>query len=262
MVDFNQDDTMGNDSMLCALRNIGTSGQKGAVLNMLGPAYDLHGNLKNNDSVKNTPFLEPSLGEDNFDILNKSSTNSCKLYEELKRKHQVDLNNANQLKDIEDSDLQEHMVQARIQLAEYEKKLEQLPEIKELQNLDTDVRKLLSRLTTSLKSQQMLLQVSCDNIILQATHAQRLSNDEYPYGHQKNASLKSFDILGQKMIETGNNLTDIVNVFVAFNRDLTVARRSYEIIVNGLLKRVEHFETSYIKLQSLQEMQRNANKCK
>lgn len=190
---------------------------------------------------------EPSLGEDNYEVIMRSrEAETQRRYEELKRQHQVDLNDAKQLADLEDPGLQAHMVRARRQLADHESAQASLPSNDALLAGDTEARRALSSLMTSIKSQQMALQVVASDVLLQATNAQKLAEGGRPHGFPTaGEASKDFELLGKKVAAAGEDLSQLSEVLESFERDLTRARRAYEKTVDGLTRRSQYFEKAY-----------------
>jgi hypothetical protein len=188
-----------------------------------------------------TRDAEPSLGEDSFDTLRRA-----RCYDELKRQHQVDLDDAKHLAGLEDPGLQAHMVQARKRLADSERARSAIVSAESLRRDDAGVSRMLSELTTSLKDQQMALQVAWDDVVLQATNAQRIASGDQPHGYPAMGSSAShfrcFEHFGEKVAAAGRDLARIVGAFEEFERKLTLARRGHESVVSGLLRRSQYFE--------------------
>jgi hypothetical protein len=202
----------------------------------------------------------PSLGEDNLDIIQRArKANSARCcYDELKQQHQVDLNDAKQLADLEDPGLQAHMDRARKQLASHELALAALPSSSVLQTGNAAVRRALSNLMVSLKNQQMAIQVACDNVLLHATNAQKIADGGQPHGYPATDGgplpthvAKTINYLGQQVVSVGNDLTQAVKGLEEFERELTLARRQYENTVDGLVRRGQYFEDAYAEIESL-----------
>ena len=105
---------------------------------------------------------------------------------------------------------------------------------------------------TSLKAQQMALQVACDDVLLQATNAQKLADGGQPHGWPAADGLtpqghaaRRFEHLGKKVTAAGNDLTQIVAALEDFERKLTLARRAHENVVDGLARRGQYYEEAY-----------------
>ena len=236
-----------DDSLIGALRGISASGGRGATFNPLANARVAPGAGSSSDPEAGVP----SLGEDNLDVIQKarSAVTAQRRYDELKRQHQVDLNDAKQLTDLEDAGLQAHMDQARKQLANHERNQASLPSTESLRRHDEDARRALSSLMTNLKAQQMALQVACDDVLLQATNAQKLAEGGRPHGYPTtDGAAKSYEYLGKKLTAAGNALTQLALELEVFERELTLARRLYEGTVNGLARRGQHFENAYFEV--------------
>jgi hypothetical protein len=177
-------------------------------------------------------------------------------YEALRRQHQVDLNDERNLADLEDPGLMDHMHLARRQLAGHDLELAKLPQPAELERADTDGRRSLSALALSLKEQQMALQCACDAVILEAANVGRLVEGgrlhAYPAPSaalgRDTAVAKNLEHLGKKLSSAGSELSKIAEAFSNFERALTLARRSYEAVVDGLRRRHARYEASHQEL--------------
>jgi hypothetical protein len=248
-----------DDSLIGALRSISASGQgpnggRGATFD---PLAKVRARIAPSASSSSDSADAPSLGEDNFDIIQqaRSAESAQRRYDNLKRQHQVDLNDAKQLADLEDAGLQAHMDQARKQLANHERNQASLPSTASLRRHDEEARRALSSLMTNLKAEQMVLQVACDDVLLQATNAQKLSEGGRPHGYpatdglaSQDRAAKNYEYLGKKLTAAGNDLTQLALALEGFERELTLARRLYEGAVDGLARRGQHFENAYFEV--------------
>lgn len=217
------------DTLLGALRSIGAAGASGATFN---------------------PLAGASLGEDNHELLQRAKPNLS--YAELKRAHQVDLNDAKHLADLEDPGLQAHMDRARKHLADHERAAAALPDAAALHSADVEARRALSSLMTGLKAQQMALQVACDNVLLAAANARRLAAGDWPHGYPGGGlSDKNITHLGNAVASAGDDLLSIVTAFGAFENGLTLARRAYEDAITGQARRSDCFEAAYADILHL-----------
>jgi hypothetical protein len=121
-----------------------------------------------------------------------------------------------------------------------------------LRRADVEARRALSSLMTSLKTQQMALQVACDNVLLAATNAQRLAAGDWPHGYPgSGVSEKNVTHLGRKVASAGEDLLGIVATFGAFENELTLARRAYEVAISGQTRRSQCFEAAYAEILRL-----------
>lgn len=239
--DMNDND---GGSMLEELRSIGASISGGLILPSLGKEGD-EGALGDDGALGD----EGALGDDNFNILQRARKS-----EELKKRHQVDLNDAGQLADLEDAGLQAHMDRARKMLADHERNQAALPGAEELNRKDSAARRALSGLVTGLKAQQMALQVACDDVLLQAANTQKLAEGGRPHGYpvgQAGCSATNLEFLGKKTLAAGEDLAQIVTRLESFERELTLARRAYENAAEGLMRRSHYFERAYREVAAL-----------
>ena len=213
----------GEESMLDELRNIGADLPK-------RPMPELSG--------------EPEFGDDNFSIIYRARARKA---EDLK--HQVDLNDASQLADLEDSGLMAHMDDARKLLADHVRNEAVLPHAEELQRCDAATRRSLSGIVTGLKSQQGGLQVAYNEILLQAANAQKLATGRHPHGYpappSQSLSAQNLEFLGTKTLSVGEDLAGVIAGIEDLERALTITRRAYENTVEGLTRRCRFFEKAY-----------------
>jgi hypothetical protein len=193
-------------------------------------------------------------------------------YDSLKTRYQVDLNNAANLADLEDPRLRTHMELARQRLAEYQLGVLKLPQLDELVKGDTAGRRDLSALMVTLKEQQMALQCACDDLILQESNVGRLANGEQPHGYPALGTRRApaapaspardgsgvpeglaqnLGHLAKKLASIGAGLGESVKAVESFERSLTLARRNYETVVDGLRRRQDHYELAYREATAL-----------
>jgi hypothetical protein len=174
-------------------------------------------------------------------------------YEEIRRAIQVDLNDERNLADLEDPGLRKHMEWARAHLAQQESKLAELPALEGIDQTDRAGRRSLSALMVALKEQQMNLQCASDEVLLEATNVGRLANGEKPHGYPaaneplvaETALAKNFAHLQKKLVNAGDALTAVLLALADFERDLTLGRRNYETVVDGLRRHVDHYALAF-----------------
>lgn len=244
-------DEYDEDSLLGALRSISASGVRGATFN---PMASLQAGRPGPDA----PFDEDApFGEDNANVLlrARSAISAQRNYEKLKMTHQINLNDPKQLADLEDPGLQAHMDMARKKMADYERNQATLPSKEAMQRSNIEANRALSSLMTSLKAQQMAMQIVSDNVMLQSMNAQKLAEGGQPHGYPAESSsppqvlaAKSFELLGKKLQATGNDLSQIVTALEGIERDLTLARRASESAFDGLMRRGKYFEDAYFEV--------------
>ena len=242
------DDDYDEDSLLGALRSISASGIRGATFN---PMASLQAGRPGPDA----PFDEDApFGEDNANVLLRARS-AMSHYEKLKITHQINLHDPKQLADLEDPGLQAHMELARKKMADYERNQATLPSKEAMQRSNIEANRALSSLMTSLKNQQMAMQIVSDNILLQAMNAQKLAEGGQPHGYPaENSSppqviaAKSFELLGKKILATGNDISQIFTALEGIERDLSFARRASESAFDGLARRGRYFEDAYFEV--------------
>ena len=244
-------------SLLDAVRGIGSTGARGATINPLAAS-----GVQNDDDGDNSESSESSdsdsdgdgadLGDDVLDVREKAR----KIIEARRggeataaNKTNVDLNNAKNLADLEDPDLTERMRRARLTAAEHEEARNRLPRADDLKRVDTEARRALSALMSALKEQQMRIRCVCDEILLSATNVDRLAAGDQPHGYPSTKDIavtpvmkKCMDHLRKKIKGSGSELESIKEALDEFERNLTVTRRNYETVVDGLRVRDEYYE--------------------
>jgi len=221
------------DGLLGALRKIG------ATFDPLRSASDL------GEDVLDTRLRAKAAAKGG-----QGSAEAQACYEDMRRRHQVDLNDARHFDDLEDKGLVEHMRVARRQFQANATREASLPSREDLLRGDTEGRRALSALMTGLKEQQMALQCACDEVHAHATNAGRLSRNEQPHGYPEveppsEALAKCLAHLEKKVTAAVADLNGVITALEAFERGLTLARRNYETVVDGLRRRGEHFEDAY-----------------
>jgi len=249
-------------SLLGALRQIGES-----IDRRKGPINPLTGTPipeKVKPAKAATDDGLPSLEEDNLEVLRKAKAamgeasqasqevneKPQESYDELKKKHQLDLNDEKSLEDagLEDPVLMEHMEQARAALAEHERRLDEIPSEEEMRRVDTAARRMLSKLTTGLTTRQRTLQSSCEDIHLQSANAMKLANAGRPHGFPEvfaeltPSQQACFEMLSKKLESVSKDMEALGESLEQFSADFVLARRAHETAVTGLTRRCVYFE--------------------
>ena len=162
-------------------------------------------------------------------------------FDELRRYAQVDLNDEENLRDLEDPRLVEHMRQRREERAAHEAARAALPPKEALRREDAAGRRALSALTTQLKEQQMALQCASDEVHAHAANAGKLAVGVQPHGYPDRSDAQaSFGHLKKKLLAAVTDLGGVIAALEDFERDLALARRHYETVVYGLSQWCEH----------------------
>jgi hypothetical protein len=154
---------------------------------------------------------------------------------------QVDLHDEKELEYLEDKGLRAHMDEAR-ELYLASERREPLA-LEALAGEQAAARRALSALMTGLKEQQMALQCACDVVLLAAENANRLMLGTQPHGFSPvgpppaEPMAKNLATLSKHISGASADLGGIAIALDAFERDLTLARRSYEGLVESLMQR-------------------------
>jgi hypothetical protein len=138
--------------------------------------------------------------------------------------NQLDLNDPKNLFDLEDPALQAHMDQARKILQEHETAQKLLPTQEFLKSQNVEISSSLSNLILMVKSNQMILQISSDNLSM----------------HDN-----------KKIININNEIGIVIKGLKDFERDLELMRHVYEKNVKGLRDRAHYFEKLYNSIEYL-----------
>ena len=138
--------------------------------------------------------------------------------------NQLDLNDPKNLFDLEDPALQAHMDQARKILQEHETAQKLLPTQESLKSQNVEISSSLSNLILMVKSNQMILQISSDNLSMQDN---------------------------KKIISINNEIGLVIKGLKDFERDLELMRHVYEKNVKGLRDRAQYFEKLYSSIEYL-----------
>jgi hypothetical protein len=154
----------------------------------------------------------------------------------------LDLNNEEHLAmaGLEDPDLVERMRDARESLQRQEKKRLQLPQVGELREQDTTARRALSALIVNLNEQKMKLQCVDDEVSLQVANIGRLVEGKPPHGFPAASRPAdepmgaNFGYLAKKLTAANGEIGAVLEGMKSLERELTLVRRQYEQIVDGL----------------------------
>lgn len=233
-----------------ALLNIGKVGPKFKTMPVPG------------DQVPPPHGEEPSFGEDNFDIRNKSRAAAGSpvyappgaTYEQLKQMHQVNPDHAEALDEIEDADLQQHMRQARENLKRQlnERGVASLPDIQER---DRAARQAVSSLMTQIKEIQMEFGCVSSDIINQTQNVPLVAGDKTPYGYPdtsgKAAALaRCFRALESAEATPVENKSAVTGLVSALDRENT---RRFAHMEKKLSKSCTELEAIAKRLEALEK---------
>ncbi len=207
----NEQDNFGGGSLLEELCRIGK--ERGAGL--LGP---------------------PALGADHHDTLSRARGVELKASQ-----HQVDLNEAQHLAELEDAGLQEHMERARALLRESSQREEALPATAALRCSEQEARQALSAMAEGLSAQRTALLAAAEGGLLSARSARLLAEGGRPRGYPTERA----DSLSHLSGQVENAMAEVFAVAEAlegYARALTLARRASETAADGFARRAAHYE--------------------
>lgn len=248
------DSCEGDEGLMGALRSIGASGVEGATIDPLrasaagadlGATIDPPAALR----ARRDPGDPGDLGEDVLDLLRLQAEQAR--YEEMRRQHQVDLNDERNLEALEDKGLIEHMRAARRRSRANAEREARLPDRATIQCGDVEGRRALSSLMTGLKEQQASLRCVRDEVHAHTANVGLLAKNEQPYGYPAveeppgGAMARCLAHLERRMMSSVADLDAITVALDDLERRLTLARRNYEAVVDGLCRRGAHFEAAY-----------------
>jgi hypothetical protein len=179
-----------------------------------------------------------------------------KVQHELRRRHQVDLNDERNLADLEDKGLMSHMVQARKTLAEQTKKQQMLPKSEDTRVKHVKNLRHFSSLVQGLQSAGLELQCGVEETFLQSNNSVKLSKGERPHSfpevpNGKPANRDALVLLAERIDKSAlqchksnTAITDTVN-------GIDVLRREYEVVVDAYVKLLNHYQASHEALEQL-----------
>lgn len=167
-------------------------------------------------------------------LLNPMGTGSFK---------QIDLNDAQNLADLEDPSLIEHMANARQRLLDAEIKNKLSKENINVKMIEAS--RAIVLVNRQIKSVHNTLSLSLENLLLQTLNIDKLTNDETPHGFpkiRKNLSttlqVKDWEAnithLGKKIIPINESLTENIETIIALEKDILLISRNYQLIIGEL----------------------------
>lgn len=142
--------------------------------------------------------------------------------------------------------LLDHIDKCRADMLAYEQvKLKNIMEDAMIECANKDAKCLLSNAMVNLKKLQMFNQIANDNMTIVVEDTVSLSSHHQPYGYPNATEFvsqdlvsKNFSILSKKMKVINIELSNAVDMISQLEVNLTLARRKYEEIIDGLIKRV------------------------
>jgi hypothetical protein len=188
--------------------------------------------------------------------VNLTEEEERKVYNELKSKHQVDLHDENNLAELEDKGLIDHIAQARRTLAEQEQKKTALPNRDNIRARHVHSKLQFSSLVQALESANMNLLCGVEEAFLQGSNTAKIAAgktphsfpevpEEKPVNHGALATLSTkVDGAAKSCQAASSAIADAVN-------GIDVLRRECETVVDSLIKLVDHYRASHIALERL-----------
>jgi hypothetical protein len=160
---------------------------------------------------------------------------------------QLDLNDERNLGNLEDPVLVAHMRRARATFADHERIRADVPGEAALAERDAEARRALSGTSTSMNSGGMDLRCATDDVLVQATNLDRLVAGEALHGFpaanrplpRDGPLAQNLTHMAKKLRQSGAALEKLATDLQNLERALTLARRGYEAVVDGLRRRCD-----------------------
>lgn len=149
---------------------------------------------------------------------------SASKFEALRRKYQLNLNDPEQLSKtgLEDPALILHTAVRRQRLLDLEREQNELPTEEFLDQEDIKARRALSTLVTTLEDLRNAVDSEACTVL--------------------GMTAAAGPVLGRKLKSVGDSLTGAVETIRLAQNSLTVARRSSEMVIDGIKRRAVHFK--------------------
>ena len=145
---------------------------------------------------------------------------------QIKKMVQVDLNQADKLRDLEDETLVAHMKKRRDELTAASASTNT-----SVSADDIKVRRALSSIMNSMKDQQMSLQCTGDEAFNTVNNINKVLKGEQPHGYppiDKLETVELLKILAKKIGDIAKSIDATCAAGTIMEQDLTLARRQYE----------------------------------
>lgn len=199
-------------------------------------------------SIRGRIISDRKGGEGTSDEL--TADEETKAQNELRQRHQVDLNDERNLADLEDKGLMSHMDKARAALAEQAKRHQELPKQNEIRARHVKNLRAFSSLVQGLQNAGQELLCGVEDAFIQSSNATKLSKGDRPHSFPDvpkgaPANREAIVKLAEKISssagqcqKTNTAITDTVN-------GIDVLRREYEMVVDAYAKHLEHYRASH-----------------
>lgn len=178
------------------------------------------------------------------------------LHQELRRRHQVDLNDERHLAELEDKGLAGHMESARSELASQELKRQALPRLDAVCAQHVKNKQQASHLVRTLQAAGLEAQCGVEDAFLQASNAGKLAAGHAVHGGREPLTAvagyqSALKTLGGKTEEAARAFQAAAAAMAATVNGLDVLRRDQEVVVDGLTALLRHYQASHDALARL-----------
>lgn len=154
---------------------------------------------------------------------------------------QIDLNDAKNLLDLEDPSLIEHMANARQRLLDAENRNKTTKD--EINVKMIDASRLMVSAGKQAKIIHSFLSTSLENLILQTSNMEKITNNEVPHGFpkiRKNTQFQAkdwednFTHLSKKITPISDSMIENIETITKLEKDLVLLGRSYQLLIGEL----------------------------
>ena len=154
---------------------------------------------------------------------------------------QIDLNDSKNLIDLEDPSLIEHMANARQRLLEAEKQNKTTKNEINLKMIDAS--RQITFINKQIKNVHSTLSLSLENLLLQTSNMEKITNNETPHGFpkiRKNTQLQgkdwedNFNHLSKKISPIGETITENIEIIIGLEKNLVLLGRTYQLLIGEL----------------------------
>ncbi len=186
-----------------------------------------------------------------------TASENREVYEALRKRHQVDLNDEDNLPLLEDPTLRAHMDGARLRLRQHEEAMTVLPAAEALRTQYLKFMGNFSERLRGLEDEHLQFRTGVDEAHMISTSIEQLLAGQTPHGHTEglpanvraNSSVKAVLVLLQKKTLASATVFEGTSDFLENHRnELFVLRREVEVVVDGLLKLCRQID-EYRRLQ-------------
>ena len=179
-----------------------------------------------------------------------------KLHQEVRQKHQVDLNEESNIGELEDKRLMGHMVSARKSLAEQERRRLTLPRFEEVRAQHVKNKQQVSGLIQRLQEVGLETQCGVEDTFLQSSNTTKLASGSRPHAFPEvppevPPNRAALVMLAQKISGAGSTCQKTITAISDTVNQLDVLRRDQEVVVDALVSLYHHYRASHEALEHL-----------